>query len=91
MAFSADIRQTMTALEAAKTIDVRNRQFFASTLQTTLCSTMEEWEQFPPLFQAFWGESQARPRSASGEYKGPSRGESPKQNEDSSFFLDRTR
>ena len=88
-AFSSDIRQTMTALEAAKTIDARNRQFFASTLQTTLCSNMEEWEQFPPLFQAFWGESQGRPRSASGEYKGPSKGESPEQKEGSSLFLDR--
>jgi uncharacterized protein len=87
--FSADMRQTMTALEASKTIDVRNRQFFASTLQTTLCTTMEEWEQFSMLFQAFWGESQPRPRSTSGEYKGPSRGESPEQKEGSSFFLDR--
>src|ERR1700676_2613868 len=87
--FSADMRQTMTALEASKTIDVRNRQFFASTLQTTLCTTMEEWEQFSMLFQAFWGESQPRPRSTSGEYKGPSRGESPEQKEGSSLFLDR--
>jgi uncharacterized protein with von Willebrand factor type A (vWA) domain len=87
--FSADMRQTMTALEASKTIDVRNRHFFASTLQTTLCTTMEEWEQFSMLFQAFWGESQPRPRSTSGEYKGPSRGESPEQKEGSSFFLDR--
>ena len=60
--FAADMRQTITALEAAKTIDVSNRQFFASTLQTTLCTTMEEWERFSPLFQAFWGELQARPR-----------------------------
>ena len=87
--FSADMRQTMTALEASKTIDVRNRQFFASTLQTTLCTTMEEWEQFSMLFQAFWGESQPRPRSTSGEYKGPSRGESPERKEGSSLFLDR--
>ena len=42
-----------------------------------------------PLFKAFWGESQARPRSASGEYKGPSKGESPEQREGSSLFLDR--
>jgi uncharacterized protein len=87
--FSADMRQTMTALEASKTIDVRNRHFFASTLQTTLCTTMEEWEQFSPLFQAFWGESQARPHSTSGEYKGPSKGESPEQKEGPSLFLDR--
>ncbi len=85
----AGMRQTMTALEAAKTIDVQNRHLFASALQTTLCSTMEEWEQFPPLFQTFWAESQPRPRSASGEYKGPARGESPEQKEGTSLFLDR--
>src|ERR1700733_11296121 len=82
--FAADMRQTMTAIEATKTIDLRNRQVFASTLQTTLCTTMEQWEQFSPLFQAFWGESQPRPRSASGEYKGPSKGESLEQKEGSS-------
>jgi uncharacterized protein with von Willebrand factor type A (vWA) domain len=87
--FSPNMRQTMTALEAARTMDVRNSQFFAPLLQTTLCSTMEEWEQFPPLFHSFWGESQGRPRSASGEYKGPSRGESPEENEGSTLFLDR--
>ena len=85
--FSADMRQTMTALEAAKTIDVRNRQFFASSLQTTLCSTMEEWEHFPPLFQSFWGESPGRPRSASGEYKGPSKSDSQIEKDGSSVFL----
>jgi uncharacterized protein len=86
--FSADTWQAMTALEAVKTIDVGNRHFFASTLQTTLCTTMEEWEEFPVLYQTFWGELQARPRPASGEYKGPSRGESPEQMEGSSLFLD---
>ena len=86
--FAADMRQTMTALEATQTIDLKNRQVFASTLQTTLCTTMEQWEQFSPLFQAFWGESQPRPRSTSGEYKGPSKGESPEQKVGSSVFLD---
>jgi hypothetical protein len=87
--FSADMRQTMTALEAARTIEVTNRQVFVAALQTTLCSTLEEWERFPLLFRAFWGESQPRPRSASGEYKGPSRGEADARRESSSVFLDR--
>ena len=87
--FSTDMRQTMTALEAARTVDISNQQIFVATLKTALCSNLEEWKQFPQLFRAFWGESQPRPRSASGEYKGPSRGETDAQREGSSVFLDR--
>lgn len=87
--FHADMRQTMTALEAASTIEVTNRHFLLSTLKATLCSNLEEWEQFPQLFQAFWGESHPRPRSASGEYKGPSKGDTQEQKEGSSVFLNR--
>jgi hypothetical protein len=68
---TGDLRQTLTALEAAKTIDPGNRQTFALALQAALCSTEDEWNLFPQLFAAFWGESQSRPRSASGERKGP--------------------
>jgi hypothetical protein len=86
--FSTDMRQTMTALQATKTIDISSQQIFVATLKTALCSNLEEWEQFPQLFRAFWGASQPRPRSASGEYKGPSRGESDAQRDGSSVFLD---
>ena len=87
--FSADMRQTMTALEAAKTVDVSDQHVFVSILKTTLCSNQEEWERFPQLFRMFWGESQPRPRSTSGEYKRPSRGETGVQRDGSSVFLDR--
>jgi hypothetical protein len=87
--FSADMRQTMTALEAAKTVDVSDQHVFVSILKTTLCSNQEEWERFPQLFRIFWGESQPRPRSTSGEYKGPSRGETGVQRDGSSVFFDR--
>ena len=43
---SADTSQTITALEAAKTIDITNQQTFSFALQSTLCSTKEEWELF---------------------------------------------
>src|SRR5271156_2117712 len=62
---SSDLRRTLTALETAKTIGATNRQFLSFALQAALCSTREEWELFPQLFQEFWDESQARPRSAS--------------------------
>jgi uncharacterized protein with von Willebrand factor type A (vWA) domain len=85
---SADPSQTITALEAVKTIDATGRQYFAFALQTALCSTSEEWELFPELFQEFWGESRPRPRSASGEYKGPSKGNTPERDDGSTLFLD---
>jgi hypothetical protein len=87
--FSTDTRQTMSALEAVKTVDVSDQQVFVSTLKSTLCSNQEEWEQFPQLFRTFWGESQPRPRSASGEYKGRSRGDADIHMDGHSVFLDR--
>jgi uncharacterized protein len=81
--------QTITALEAVKTINPTDRRLFASALQTALCSTREEWELFPDLFQQFWGESHSRPQSASGEHKGPSRKSGPGGPETgSTVFLD---
>jgi len=80
--------QTITALEAVKTIDPADRQSFASALQAALCSTREEWELFPELFSEFWGESRPRPRSAPGDYKGPSRSNRQVPEAGSTVFLD---
>ena len=85
---SADTSQTITALEAIKTIDATDWQCFAFALQTALCSTGEEWESFPELFQEFWGETRPRPRSDSGEYKGHSKGNAPEREDGSAVFLD---
>jgi uncharacterized protein len=87
--FSGDLRQTITALESARTINVADRQFFACALQAALCCNREEWEQFPQLFQRFWGESHPRPRSAAGEYKGRSQNDAQEKQSGSSVFLDR--
>ena len=85
---SADTSQTFTALAAVKTINATDQQSFACALQAALCSTSEEWELFPELFQEFWGESRPRPRSASGEYKGKSKGKPTEREDDSTVFLD---
>lgn len=85
---SNDLSQTLTALEAAKTTGSADRRSFAFALQTTLCSTKEEWDLFSPLFEAFWGESQSRPRSTSGEYKGSSKGDVRRREGGSTVFLD---
>jgi uncharacterized protein with von Willebrand factor type A (vWA) domain len=86
--FSADMRRTMTALEAVTAIDVTNSQSLIFALQTTLCSNHEEWERFPQLFRQFWGESHPRPRSAAGEYKGSSKNDSEDRQDGSTIFLD---
>ena len=85
---AAEPSQTITALEAVKEINAADRQTFAFALQAALCSTNEEWELFPKLFQEFWGESQPRPRSASGEYKGRSKGKPREREDGSTVFLD---
>src|SRR5271163_1417346 len=85
---SSDHRRTLTALETAKTIGAANWQLFSFALQAALCSTKEEWELFPQLFQEFWAESQPRPRSTSGEYKEPSKRTPPKRDDGSTVFLD---
>ena len=85
---SADTSQTITALEAAKTIDIANQRIFSFALQSTLCSTKEEWELFPELFDRFWRESQSRPRSASGEHMGSSRSNTQERDDGSAVFLD---
>jgi uncharacterized protein len=85
---SADPSQTFVALEAVKAINAADGQSFACALQAALCSTIEEWELFPELFQEFWGESRPRPRSASGEYKGKSKRNATEREDGSTAFLD---
>jgi uncharacterized protein with von Willebrand factor type A (vWA) domain len=87
--FSADLRRTITALEAARAINVADKQSFACALQAALCSNREEWDRFSQLFVWFWGESHPPPRSAAGEHKGPSRSDPKEQGTGSSVFLDR--
>jgi uncharacterized protein with von Willebrand factor type A (vWA) domain len=57
-------------------------------LQSALCSTREEWDIFPELFDEFWGESRSRARSASGEHKGPSNKNRHDREAGSTVFLD---
>ena len=87
--YSADMRQTMTALEAANSVNAASRWSLSFALQAALCSTGEEWEHFPQLFSQFWGEAHAQPRPVDGEYKGRSQSESQERQDSSSVFLDR--
>jgi len=85
---SAHPGQTITALEAVKTINPADPQSFASALQSALCSTHEEWDLFPEIFQEFWSASRSRLRSASGEHKGLSRKNGRGPETSSTVFLD---
>jgi uncharacterized protein with von Willebrand factor type A (vWA) domain len=85
--FTADIRQTLTALESANVIDVSSSQSLSAALQASLCSNSDEWERFPSMFLEFWGELQPRPRSAAGEYKGSSKKVFTEREDGSSVFL----
>jgi uncharacterized protein with von Willebrand factor type A (vWA) domain len=87
--YSADMRQTMTALEAANSVKAASRWSFSFALQAALCSTGEEWEHFPQFFSQFWGEAHAQPRPVDGEYKGRPQSESQERQDSSSVFLDR--
>jgi len=81
-------RQAMTALEAARSIDVLNRQTFSFALQTALCSTSEEWERFPGLFGEFWGEQRPRPQTGSLEDRQRSRKSRQRHDGNSTVLLD---
>jgi uncharacterized protein len=85
---ASDLRRTLTALEAAGMIDAEHQESFAFVLQATLCSSREEWELFPRLFEEFWSESRARPLASSGQRKGPSNGGARGPEAGSTVFLD---
>lgn len=85
--FDGDLHRTIIALQSARIINVADRNCFACALQAALCCNKEEWERFPQLFNRFWGESHPRPRSAAGEYKGPSKSDVEDRQRGSSVFL----
>ena len=84
---SADMRRTLTALEAVKLIDLEEDQTFHNTLQAALCSTSEEWNLFPELFKEFWSEWRSRPRPVSHEHGRTSRMDSKGNAVDSTVFV----
>lgn len=86
--FQANMRQTLTALEAAKAVDAATPSSLACSLQTSLCSTGEEWERFPTLFSEFWREPQTPPRIVPGERKRHSKDKQQENADGPSIFID---
>jgi uncharacterized protein len=66
---SPGVQQTLAALEVAKTVEIADRQVFASALRTVLSSSKEEWDLFNQIFEAFWSSSQrsSEPESEKGK------------------------
>lgn len=85
---SADMRKTLTALEAVKWIDVEDDQTLSIALQTALCATREEWNSFPKLFEEFWNERRLNPRPVSKELRHTSEEDSSRNEAGSTVFLD---
>ena len=68
---SNGVGQTLTVLEAAKSIALADRQVFALVLRTVLSSSKEEWDLFSKIFELFWSHSQNALGPYSNEGKEP--------------------
>src|SRR5215475_8284876 len=53
--FSAGVKESVDALDAARVVGVRDREILKSALRAVLCSSKDDWEQFDELFEAYWG------------------------------------
>lgn len=88
--FSADMRQTITALEAARIIDAPRLHNLRLALQPALCTNREEWERFPRLFLQFWDQPQIDPRSVPGKNRKRLQRESSDRDQGSTMFAGQT-
>jgi uncharacterized protein with von Willebrand factor type A (vWA) domain len=88
--FTADMRQTITALDAARGLGAIDKQSLRFALQAALCTNNEEWERFPRLFQHFWSEAEPDPRTVPGENKKRSKKELHDGEESSAIFAGQT-
>jgi uncharacterized protein with von Willebrand factor type A (vWA) domain len=74
-ALSAGVKESVDALDAARTVGVSDREILKSALRAVLCSSKEEWDQFDELFEAFWNARNAgtasRPRRTQQEQRSP--------------------
>ncbi len=57
---TAGVKESLGALEAARTVGVANRQAFKAALRAVLCSSKADWDLFEELFEAFWSGEDSR-------------------------------
>jgi uncharacterized protein with von Willebrand factor type A (vWA) domain len=48
------LQQTIDSLEAAKAVDLADRESLKYALKAILCSSKEDWDRFDGLFEEFW-------------------------------------
>jgi len=51
---AAGVKESLAALESARTVGVDERQTFKAALRAVLCSSKADWDLFEELFEAFW-------------------------------------
>jgi uncharacterized protein len=59
---TAGVKESLGALEAARTVGVADRQTFKAALRAVLCSSKADWDLFEELFEAFWSGEDSRRR-----------------------------
>ena len=52
----AGTKQTIEALEAARTVGIADRSVLNAALRAVICSCKDEWDLFDELFEAFWSQ-----------------------------------
>jgi uncharacterized protein len=56
---SAGVKESVDALEAARTVGIGDRESLKMALRAVLCSSKEEWDRFDELFWIFWRDADA--------------------------------
>jgi uncharacterized protein with von Willebrand factor type A (vWA) domain len=56
------VKESLGALEGARTVGVADRQTFKAALRAVLCSSKADWDLFEELFEAFWSGEDSRRR-----------------------------
>lgn len=59
-------KQTVDALQAAKTVGITDQAALMAALRAVVCSSKEEWDLFDELFDAFWNGPQRSSASRGG-------------------------
>jgi hypothetical protein len=54
---SAGVKESVTALEAARAVGIADRELLRLALRSVLCSSKDEWDKFDELFWIFWRDS----------------------------------
>ncbi len=74
----AGVKESLGALEAAKTAGIADREILKTALRAMLCSSKADWDLFEELFESFWT-SAKRPSQQLREKRRASTNELPSQ------------